>query len=333
MLNKTLSILSLLLVISSQIAIAGDITNNTQRFIDSLTPQQKKQALFSFADEERFNWNFIPTERAGIPLKNLSVEQKQLALSVLRNSLSERGFNKALNIIDLEEVLRVLNNQAYRDNELYFLSIFGQPNTANTWAWRFEGHHLSLNFTVKDGKLGAVTPNFWGANPAKVPSGQKQGLRVLKQEEDLARALITSMSPEHQKLTLISDKAYGDILTKTKQQVKPLADKGIRFSTLNSKQKAQLLTLISVYLDNMPQNVAQSRYKKIQSNSINNIRFAWAGSIQPNKKHYYRIQGDSFLIEYDNVQNNGNHIHTVWRDFEGDFGRDLLKEHRSKHSH
>ena len=192
---------------------------------------------------------------------------------------------------------------------------------------------MSLNFTVKQGKLAAVTPNFWGANPGKVPSGDKQGLQVLKQEEDLARALITNLSAEQQNQAIISNKAYRDILTKTKQQVSPLAKKGILFEALNSAQKTQLLGIISVYLDNMPKDVATTRYQQIQSHSLNSLQFAWAGGIKPKQKHYYRIQGETFLIEYDNVQNNGNHIHTVWRDFKGDFGRDLLQEHHVKHEH
>ncbi|MCF2949993.1 DUF3500 domain-containing protein [Paraglaciecola aquimarina] len=333
MLHRAIFLLSLTLTHISLSVTASELTNNTVNFVNSLDPQQASLVLFKFKDEERFNWKFVPTARKGLPLKELNAQQKQLAIIVLKSSLSEQGFNKATSIIDLEEVLKVLNNEAYRDTELYYLSIFGQPQNDNIWAWRFEGHHLSLNFTVEQGKLAAVTPNFWGANPANVPSGDKQGLRVLKLEEDLARELINNLSAEQQKQAIISNKAYRDILTRNQQQVSPLANKGILFSALNSEQKAQLLGIISVYLNNMPKDLAQSRYQQIQSHSINNLQFAWAGSIKVNQKHYYRIQGDSFLIEYDNVQNNGNHIHTVWRDFKGDFGRDLLQEHHTKHKH
>lgn len=317
----------------STLLSASELNNSTLNFVNSLSKEQQSQALFEFSDEQRFNWHYIPMDRKGLPLKQLSPTQKQLAFAVLQSSLSKQGYKKAKDIIGLEKVLFLLSGKTHRDEELYYLSIFGKPTHNNIWGWRFEGHHLSLNFTIKDGQLSSVTPNFWGANPAKVISGDKQGLRVLNQEEDLGRQLISSLTNEQQKIAIIAESAYKDILTKNKSEVSPLANKGILYAALTAPQRKQLLSLISVYLDNMSKNVAQSRYQDIQQHGLESIQFAWAGSTQANNRHYYRIQGKTFLIEYDNVQNNGNHIHTVWRDFSGDFGRDLLKEHHKNHQH
>lgn len=319
--------------LTSTFLSASELNKSALSFVNSLTEIQKSKALFELSDEERFNWKYIPIDRKGISLKQLNASQKQLAFEVLQSSLSKQGYKKAKDIIGLEKVLFLLSGKAYRDEELYYLSIFGKPTHNNIWGWRFEGHHLSLNFTVKNGQLSAVTPNFWGANPAKVKSGDKKGLRVLKQEEDLGRQLINNLTNEQQKIAIIAASAYKEILTKNKSEINPLANKGILYAALTDPQKKQLLKLISVYLSNMSEEVAQSRYQGIQQHGLESIQFAWAGSTQANNRHYYRIQGTTFLIEYDNVQNQGNHIHTVWRDFAGDFGRDILKEHHNKHLH
>ncbi|WP_346433329.1 DUF3500 domain-containing protein [Paraglaciecola aquimarina] len=210
----------------SSFASASQINKDAQSFIDSLSKHQRTQALFEFLDEQRYDWKFIPTAREGLPLKQLNEQQKKLALTILQSSLSQQGYQKATNIIGLEQVLFLLSGKAFRDNQLYYVSIFGNPQQDPIWGWRFEGHHLSLNFTVKDGHLSAVTPNFWGANPAIVASGEKQGLRVLRQEEDLARALLESLSATQKAQAIISDKAYNDILSKNKSVVKPLEKKG-----------------------------------------------------------------------------------------------------------
>ncbi|WP_158970239.1 DUF3500 domain-containing protein [Paraglaciecola sp. L3A3] len=333
MTQSTIILFSFLFYAISTLVSASQINNSAQEFVDSLSPMQKSTAIFKYSDEQRFDWKFVPAARKGIPLKQLNEQQKQQGLAILHLSLSKQGYQKATNIIGLEQVLFLLSGKAFRDDELYYISIFGKPSQDAIWGWRFEGHHLSLNFTIKDGNLSAVTPNFWGANPAKVATGEKQGLRVLQKEEDLGRELINSLSAKQQTLAIISDKAYGDILTKNKSVVSPLENKGIFYQDLNSAQKQLMLKLISVYLDNMPENIALSRYQNIQKQSLNSLQFAWAGSTQVDNKHYYRIQGDTFLIEYDNVQQNGNHIHTVWRDFKGDFGRDILKEHHTSHQH
>jgi hypothetical protein len=333
MFKNSVFIFVLIFSISNAYVSANEINQTTLSFVNSLSKEQKSKALFEFSDEQRFVWHYIPMDRKGLPIKQLSTTQKQLAFAILQSSLSDQGYKKAKDIIGLEKVLFLLSGKAYRDEELYYLSIFGKPEQENIWGWRFEGHHLSLNFTIKNGQLSSVTPNFWGANPAKVTSGDKQGLRVLKQEEDLGRQLINNLSNEQQKIAIIAESAYKEILTKNKSEVSPLANKGIFYAALTAPQRKQLLSLISVYLGNMSEEIAQSRFQDIKKHGLDTIQFAWAGSTQEHNRHYYRIQGKTFLIEYDNVQNNGNHIHTVWRDFSGDFGRDLLKEHHNNHQH
>lgn len=181
----------------------------------------------------------------------------------------------------------------------------------------------------------ATAPNFWGANPAEVREGSKTklGFRALKDEEDIARKLLASLSTE-QKEKAIFERAFRGVVTKAKPEVDRMKPVGIGFRDLTGKQKKALWKLIHVYLDNMRPEIAQKRLEKIEKEGDAGIRFGWAGSEKRGKGHYYRVQGPSFLIEYDNVQDGANHIHTVWRDFDGDFGRDLLKEHYSAgHAH
>jgi len=214
-----------------------------------------------------------------------------------------------------------------RDPERYFFSIFGTPSTRGSWGWRVEGHHISLHFTVVNGRLVAGAPTFFGANPAEVRVGPKKGLRVLGAEEDAARALLESLDSSQRTMAMINGVAPNDIVTLAKVKVDPLSPVGIPASALNSNQRALLRKLVGVYTDFMADDIAADRLAKIEQAGWDKVAFAWAGPLQRGEKHYYRVQGPTFLIEYDNTQNDGNHIHSVWRDFNGDFGEDLLREH------
>lgn len=302
-------------------------------FLNELSPELRAQASYPLDADERTNWHFVPKERNGVSLAQLNDAQEAKLTVLLAASLSESGYQKAANIQTLESVLFMLEGKAFRDPERYHATIFGDPEKDANWAWRFEGHHLSLNYTIANGKLITVTPNFWGANPATVPSGPHKGLRTLQEEEELARTLIQSLNPEQQKSAIIANKAPRDIHTRAKQEVTPLDPVGIRLDQLNAEQATALHKTIQVYLSNMPADIARERWTKIQAADMDSIRFAWAGSTELGEAHYYRIQGPTFLIEYDNVQNKANHIHAVWRDFNGDFGRDILREHKLIHSH
>jgi len=214
-----------------------------------------------------------------------------------------------------------------RDSERYFFSVFGTPSTHSTWGWRVEGHHVSLHFTVVNGSLVAGAPTFFGANPAEVRDGPKKGTRVLGSEEDAARALIESLDGSQREKAIITAIAPNDIVTQAKVKIDPLSPVGIQSSALTGSQRVLLRKLIDVYAGFMADDIAADRLARIEKAGWDKVGFAWAGPLERGQKHYYRVQGPTFLIEYDNTQNDANHIHSVWRDFNGDFGEDLLREH------
>ena len=297
-------------------------------FLASLSAAQRSKALFSFDDAERLNWHFVPRARRGLPLEEMSVQQRGLARGILRAGLSQRGYLTASTIIDLELVLREMGESpTFRDPELYYFSVFGTPSRTRPWGFRAEGHHLSLNFTLVRDTLIATAPAFFGANPAEVRRGARRGLRALADEEDIARQLVLSLDERQRARALISADAPREIVTGNAARVEPLSPIGIRVSELQPQQAAILVRLLDVYLGRMPDPLAARRRAALGRTEFDKVAFAWAGSTRRSEAHYYRIQGPSFLVEYDNTQNGANHIHTVWRDFDGDFGRDLLREH------
>ena len=313
------------------------------KLLESLTPEQKRQAMFAFDSDERTHWNFVPTElfpRNGLTIKLMSQSQRQLAHELLKAGLSQRGYMTATQIMELESVLAVLEagrsaaivqalgrDPFVRDPERYFFSIFGTPSTRNTWGWRVEGHHMSLNFTVVHGMLAAGSPSFFGTNPAEVRDGPKKGTRVLHAQEDAARSLVESLDSLQREQAVITGIAPNDIVTMTKVKIDPLSPTGIPASALNATQRALLRDLIDVYTGLMAADIAADRVSRIEKAGWDRVAFAWAGPLKRGEKHYYRVQGPTFLIEYDNTQNDGNHIHSVWREFNGDFGADLLRQH------
>ena len=304
------------------------MAETAHRFLASLTPEERAQATFPFEDDERLNWHYIPRVRKGLPLRDMTPAQKHLATALLSAGLSQSGYLKAETIMSLEDVLRILEKGQgpERDPEKYYFSIFGTPSATGTWGYRVEGHHLSQNYTVVNGQV-AGAPSFFGANPAEVREGPRQGLRTLAAEEDLGRAVIQSLDPEQRKVAVVSPQAYNDILTAADRQAALKGQpSGLPASKLTGPQFERLMALLEEYAQNMPDQIAQAREAEIDK-AGKDMYFAWAGGIQPGEPHYYRVQTRSFLIEYDDTQNNANHIHSVWRDFNGDFGRDLLKEH------
>jgi hypothetical protein len=304
------------------------MAETAKAFLASLDPEQRARATFQFQDEERFDWHYIPKERKGLPLKEMNSAQKHLAHALLAAGLSQRGYIKAVSIMSLDEILRLLENGTgpVRDPDRYFFSVFGEPSETGIWGYRVEGHHVSQNFTIVNGKVLAA-PTFFGANPAEVRDGPRKGLRVLAREEDLGRAFVQSLTPEQKKTAIVSADAPGEILTGPMRKAALNGQpSGIAASKLDSKQRETLQNLLDEYCNNLPEEVAQVREEQIKK-AAGNLYFAWAGGEQVGQPHYYRIQSAAFLIEYDDTQNGANHIHTVWRDFDGDFGLDLLKEH------
>jgi hypothetical protein len=246
---------------------------------------------------------------------------------LLSTGLSHRGYTTALQIMSLEQVLWELENHApKRDTEMYYITIFGEPGS-KSWGWRFEGHHLSMNFTVADGKVISGTPNFFASNPGEIRVGPRTGLRVLAGEEDVARNLVKSLSDEQKKKAIIGTAAPEDILTKNESKISPLEVAGITFGEIDEAQAKNLRQLIDVYVQRIRPEVAADELAAIEKAGMDKIVFAWMGGIEKGQGHYYRVQGPTFLLEYANTQNDANHVHAVWRDFDGDFGRDLLREH------
>ncbi|MCC6858016.1 MAG: DUF3500 domain-containing protein [Bryobacterales bacterium] len=297
-------------------------------FLDSLTPEQRAKATFRFDDDERLNWHFVPRPRKGLPLREMTPSQKLLAHALLSAGLSQSGYIKAATIMSLEEVLRILENDSgeRRNPEGYYFSIFGRPSDKDAWGFRVEGHHISQNFTILGGRAHDA-PSFFGANPAEVRQGPRKGLRALAAEEDLARALLDSLDAEQKKIAIVDSSAYPDILTSASRKASLQGQpSGLPASRLTPRQFELLAALLGEYARNVPDDMARARLEQIEK-AGRNLHFAWAGVEKRGGPHYYRVQAPAFLVEYDNTQNQANHIHSVWRDFDGDFGLDLLKAH------
>jgi len=300
-----------------------------ERVLAALPPAAREKVARPFDDKDRLDWHYTPRSRNGVALKELDPQGRDAVHALLKEALSATGYQKAVNIIELELVLREMETFGglMRDPERYHLTIYGTPSKTAAWGWRFEGHHLSLNFALAGDHMAVDTPSFFGANPANVPRGPKAGQRVLAAEEDEARALLTSLSEAQRRDAVFDTRTFGDIVTGNKEKVEPLQPVGIAAAQLSEAQRAQLLKLIEVYARTFEPGLAEARMARVRDGGIEKVRFGWAGATEKGKQHYYRVQGPLFLIEYDATQDGGNHIHSVWRDFNGDFGRDLLREH------
>jgi hypothetical protein len=302
------------------------MTTAAKNFLNSLEPWQKTAVTFKMEDEERANWFYTPVPRKGLALHDMKPYQRQLAMAMLGAGLSQRGFIKAVTIMSLDEILLVTEPMPRRDPDNYYISIFGDPSETGEWGYRFEGHHISQNFTLVNGEVQGA-PSFFGSNPAEVMDGPRKGLRVLAQEEDLALAVVNSLTPDERRVAVYDAKAPGDILTTNSREAALKGQpNGLSASAMTPQQRAKLQDLLEEYCSNMPDQIAEFREARIKKAGTN-IWFAWAGGTEHGQPDYYRVQTADFLVEFDKTQSNGNHIHSVWRDFSGDFGRDLLKEH------
>lgn len=328
--------LSLLLAVTSarahpQDEAIADMADAAKAWVTSLSAEQRPIAVFDFAQDERENWHYIPKSREGLPLAKMDENQRKLARALLASGLSQHGLLEANSVIAMERVLRAIENADRRDETLYYFSVFGNPSD-KAWGWRVEGHHLSVNFTIVDGHISA-TPNFVGSNPAEVRiAGPENGKRILAAEEDLGRAFVLSLDAAQRGKAILPGKAPGEIITRNDRTAKNPGAEGIGYSALTSAQQAKFKELVALYANRLRKEVADAELKKIADTGWERLSFAWAGATERGEGHYYRIQSPDFVIEYDNTQNGANHIHTVWRVYEGDFGRDLLQEHyRSAH--
>jgi hypothetical protein len=302
------------------------MTTAAKNFINSLEPWQKTAVTFKMEDEERANWFYTPVPRKGLALHDMKPYQRQLAMALVAAGLSQRGFIKATTIMSLDEILLVTEPAPRRDPDNYYISIFGDPSETGEWGYRFEGHHVSQNFTLVNGKVQGA-PSFFGSNPAEVLDGPRKGLRVLANEEDLALGVVNSLTADQRKVAIFDVKAPADIITtNTREAALKGQATGISASAMTPAQRTKLQDLLEEYCSNMPEEIAALREAQIKKAGTN-IWFAWAGGTERLQPNYYRVQTADFLVEFDKTQSNGNHVHSVWRDFNNDFGRDLLKEH------
>lgn len=308
---------------------AHEMAHAAQNLWASLSDAQKGKAGYEFKSDQRYDWHFIPRARKGLPWKEMSPAQQHLAHGLLASGLSNRGYLQAQTIMSLEEILKEMEQGKgpVRDPELYYFTIFGTPGGKDPWGWRVEGHHLALNFTVVGEKGAVAGPTFLGSNPAEVRQGPRKGLRVLGHEEDLARRLVKSLSDDQKKKAIYASEAPKDIISFVVRKAEPLKPEGILYSDLNAEQKQMLTDLIAFYAERLRPELSSQDLAKVMKSGVDKVAFAWAGGLDMGQPHYYRVQGPTFLLEYDNTQNNANHVHSVWRDFQGDFGEDLLKKH------
>lgn len=308
-------------------------------WLASLNSNQITSAKYKLDNPDYEIWHYVPDNsfastrgyrRNGLTYNEMSPEQRSLADALLAASLSRAGFVSVKTIMSLEEVLRVKENDdtGRRDVNVYHVSVFGEPSMDGDWAWRFEGHHVSLHFLMQAGKLVSTAPEFLGANPHLVNDGPRKGVRPLGAREDTARKLMMSLGGALKQKALVAEKAYRDILTTADTRAElENQPQGLSAAELSQAQYEMLLATADQYAVSLPAEQAEARMKKVRETPKDQLFFAWAGSIEPGGGDYYRIQSPEFLIEYDNVQNGNNHSHTVWREFKGDFGRDLLAAH------
>lgn len=338
------------------------MADSAGRLLESLDRMQRMGTVFKLDAPERTNWHYFPEPgftdeygyvRNGITFKKMDPKQRHFAYGLLSAGLGRAGFGKAMNVMALEEVVRAIEDDqtGYRDAESFHFTVFGEPSSSGDWAWRVEGHHLSLHYLIKNGELVSASPTFFGANPHESPQGMHKGMRALAREEDLARALVTALDARQQKTAIFDKAAPYDILTMADERAKLEGDpQGLAASEMSDERYEQLLGLIAEYAYNMPPEVAARRLKTARETPREQLFFGWAGEIdRPAPKplkigskttenrhtagNYYRIQSPTFLIEYANTQNQANHSHSVWREFDGDFGYDVMAAHYGRDSH
>lgn len=336
--KKLLPLSVLFFFFSLEIIHAQDLAGKANTFLSMLSKELRAEAHFELKDDERLNMHFVPIERKGPTFHDFNEKQKQAALALLRASLSETGYTKTLEIMELEKVLVIIeknerkfaDGSPIRDPLNYHFCIFGEPSSRTLWGWRFEGHHISLNFFSKNGSIVSSTPTFFGSNPGIVGTDLQKGKQVLKQETELGFQLVNSLNEVQLKEAMIQTVAPEEIITGNNRKAKALEPKGIPFTSLDGTQQKVLKRLLQLYVDNYTLGFSKTLMNKIETAGIENLTFAWAGSLKPGIANYYRIQGPMLLIEYDNSQNNANHIHTTVRDLTNDFAEDILREHYEK---
>ncbi len=301
-------------------------------FLSGLSDELRAKAAYPYLDGERLFWYYPPLNRHGVPLRDMSSAQRGLAFELMASGLNERSNRTARRIIDLESVLGELERERglrtfLRDPELYYFTVFGEPDGEEPWGWRAEGHHISLNYSIWGGEVISATPFFFGSNPARVPSGRQKGLRVLSRREDLALELAASLDRGQLSEAVIYADAPYDIVTYNSTRASLPYEEGLPASRMSGTQREMLTALVEEYVGQARDDVSRDRMARVTSGGIDRLHFAWGGPVDVGLPHYYRIHGGDFLVEFDNYQNGANHVHSVWRDVHNDFAMDVLSEH------
>jgi hypothetical protein len=315
---------------AAPVASVDGVEAAARAFLASLSPAQRARASFPFGGAERTRWHWtVPTSvpRNGLPLGQMSIRQRRVALGLLRASTSRAGYAKALDIMSLQGVLQRMTTGIDDpfDADRYFVSIFGRPGN-RAWGWRLEGHHLSRNFTIVGDTL-VTEPFFLGAWPTRAGTAYRtivRGERAMRREEDAAREIVLSVDGRLRRRVIFSSESLTDHVTQNAVRVKPLDPVGVLAANLPSAAQRRVLEIVRTYIANHPAEAARRALDRVERGGMARIRFGWAGSLRPGEPHYYRLQGPTFLLEFDNSRNSGTHIHSVWRDFERDYGRHLL---------
>ncbi len=310
----------------------ASLVSSANAFVGTLDAAGKQKALLSYEDKQRVNWQFVPLPtRKGLPLMEMSDPQKAAAKNLLKVAVSQIGYDKATQIMSLENLLHKLEKQQHserRNPNKYYFTIYGTPGESSHWGLSIEGHHLSLNFVMQGDKIVDSTPQFFATNPAELKDnygeGFEKGLRVLREEESVAFELLSKLSSEQKKAATLPGDTPKEIRAPSEPQPPKTAAEGISAAKLDADQKALLRNLLKAYTDKMRAEVAAGRWKLIDEAGFDKVTFGWSGADKPGIGHYYRVQGPTFLIEFINVQadaagNPANHIHCVWRDLTGDF--------------
>ena len=323
---------TLALVAREERPAADQMADAAEQFLASLSPEQRPKAQFDYETPQRTAWFFTPQQnkerqptRKGIRFEELNDAQKEKALALLKAGTSASGYEQATTIMSLEAILRDVEKRGamVRNPDWYFVSVFGKPSKTGKWGWRFEGHHLSVNFTLDRGQVESPTPFLFGANPATVKGGPRTGLRTLPEVEDHARELIKSLDDEQRNLAR-RDKDFPEIAENT-PAAKIGEPAGIPASKLTDKQRETLLKLIEAYTNRMPPAVGAAELKAVKDGGLEKVYFGYSGSPVPGQRYTYQVQGPTFVAQFLNVQADGsgnpaNHIHSVWRRLPADFG-------------
>ena len=346
---------------------ASEMGQTAVDLLDALPSELVTRMRQPFTDE-RHQWTFYPREMAGktyvgVPLLELDHDQRLLMMKMARSGLSAHAFRRMSVIMSFDNVLNDMEDYILsdiRDPLRYWMAIYGEPGDTGTWGWRFEGHHVSLNNTIRDGEVLSSTPLFLGANPSEIGSGAHAMIRPCGDEEDAGRELYSLLDDDQRALALLDATAPIDTVVPNVPMVpavaipgEPPADlamfqdvheamteeqkhnlrleaaspRGIGTSHLDGAQTKLLHELVDVYVGRLPEHLAAKERAKLDAAGWDNLRFAWAGPDQRHEKHYYRVHGPSFMVEYNCVQDDGKHIHAVWRNPQGDFGEDILRAH------